>query len=83
MYYEKNRFRSDCYYCSIYKKVIYACEESQLIKENVEALSLTEETPQQPDISTCVSAKNVTCIALHPTDPSKDKEVANKKWPNK
>lgn len=66
-----------------YKKVIYACEESQLIKENVEALSLTEETPQQPDISTCVSAKNVICIALHPTDPSKDKEVANKKWPNK
>lgn len=66
-----------------YQKSLYDCNGSQLITENVEALSQHEDTPQQPDISDCVYAKNVTCIALHPTDPTKDKEVPNKKWPDK
>lgn len=46
---------------------------------NVEALA--EEEVVQPDINNCIYDKKLTCIALHPTDPSKDKEKANAKWP--
>lgn len=66
-----------------YNRSFYGCEESQLIKENVEALTLEEDSPQQADISKCVDEDESFCIAMHPTDPSKDKNVPNKKWPEK
>lgn len=64
-----------------YQKSFYDCDESQLITENVEALSKEEETPQQPDISDCIKDKEFSCIALHPTDPSKDQQKDYAKWP--
>lgn len=65
-----------------YQQTCYNCDESQLITENVEALSQND-TPQQPDVKDCVDSTGVTCIALHPTDPSKDKERPDAAWPVK
>jgi hypothetical protein len=45
---------------------------SVLVLANVEALAQSE----QPDIGTCIWIDEwVKCIALHPTDSSKDKET--------
>ncbi|MBO5181366.1 MAG: hypothetical protein J6B92_05705 [Paraprevotella sp.] len=63
-----------------YQKTCYNCDESQLITENVEALSQQEEKPQQPDVKDCVEEIGTTCIALHPTDPSKDIERPDAAW---
>lgn len=51
--------------------------------KNVEVLTSGENTskPTQPNINDCVYAKNLKCIALHPTDPAKDKTKNNAKWP--
>jgi len=49
-----------------------------LLYENIEALAQTE----QPDINDCIPSDDWNCIALHPTDPSKDKERVNAMWPS-
>lgn len=66
-----------------YQKTCYNCDESQLITENVEALSQQEEQPQQPNVKDCDKLTGSTCIALHPTDPSKDQERPDAAWPEK
>ena len=64
-----------------YQSSFYDCNKSYLITENVEALSQQEEKPKQPDVNDCNKLNGSTCIALHPTDPSKDKERPNAAWP--
>ena len=54
-------------------------ELTDIALANVEALATSEVV--QPDINKCIYDKLYTCIALHPTDPSKDKEKANATWP--
>ncbi len=41
---------------------------------------MVEVHSEQPNIDDCIPAKKYICIALHPTDPSKDKEKKNYKW---
>ena len=50
---------------------------SIIFDDNVEALVQIE----QPNIDDCVSDPEWTCIALHPTDPDKDKEKPFSRWP--
>ena len=49
---------------------------SNLRLDNIEALSQAE----QPDTKDCIPAKGWDCIALHPTDPSKDIVLKDHKW---
>lgn len=48
-----------------------------LLFESLEALAETE----QPDINDCIDSEEWDCIALHPTDPDKDKVKENAMWP--
>lgn len=50
--------------------------ESDLLLANVEALAV----PEQPNVDDCIQS-DITCIALHPTDPKKDKSRPNAEWP--
>lgn len=50
---------------------------SDVMLENVEALAI----PEQPDLAGCVQMTDYVCLALHPTDPSKDKFKYNHAWP--
>lgn len=43
---------------------------------NVEALASGE----QPDVSKCKYSPDSYCEALHPTDPSQDVSMANRRW---
>lgn len=45
--------------------------------ENIEAFAQME----QPDTKDCVDSDEWDCIALHPTDPAKDKIVEDAMWP--
>ena len=51
---------------------------SEITLENIEALAQIE---TQRDTKDCVYHKTDICIAMHPTDPSKDKERSNAIWP--
>jgi hypothetical protein len=46
----------------------------------VMAQAQSEQTPQQPNVADCVYDPDYSCIALHPTDPSKDVTRENAKW---
>lgn len=54
-------------------------ELSRIALTNIEALANSEN--KQPDINDCIYDKKTTCMAMHPTDSSKDKEKPNYKWP--
>ena len=49
---------------------------SDLALANVEALA----DPEQPNTGDCVYDPTQNCVALHPTDPSKDKTEYNARW---
>jgi len=49
---------------------------SKLVVDNVEALTGNE----QPNVADCVEKKDVTCIALHPTDSTLDVKRENAEW---
>lgn len=53
---------------------------SDLALNNVEALANSSESGQ-PDVNDCISDDDHSCIALHPTDPSKDEERPRHVWP--
>ena len=44
--------------------------------DNVEALTGIE----QPNVADCVEKKDVTCVALHPTDSTLDVKRENAEW---
>lgn len=50
---------------------------STILNDNVEALVQNE----QPNIDDCVPDPELTCIALHPTDPDKDQKKTFSRWP--
>lgn len=50
---------------------------SDLLLENVEALSDEE----MPNVDDCVDSMDVSCIALHPTNPKLDKIRPDAEWP--
>lgn len=52
---------------------------SKLALANVEALADDNET--QGNVDDCVFHKTETCVALHPTDSSLDKEREQAIWP--
>lgn len=58
----------------------YASQKTDAMSEfalaNVEALA----NPEQPNTDDCVSDPTQNCLALHPTDPSKDKTEYNARW---
>lgn len=49
---------------------------SSLAIDNIEALS----DPEQPNVADCVEKKDVTCVALHPTDSTLDVKRENAEW---
>lgn len=56
---------------------------SGLLLSNVEALADNSESgqPEQPSVKDCITDDESSCIALHPTDSSKDDERPNAVWP--
>lgn len=54
---------------------------SDLVLNNVEALADPSESGQ-PDVKNCMSDEDHDCIALHPTDPSKDQVIEKHIWPS-
>ena len=52
--------------------------DDAMLMANIEALTDGEE---QPNIDDCEEAEDYICFALHPTDPSKDKEKVGYMWP--
>lgn len=53
---------------------------SNLAMSNIEALANPGEH-DQPDVKDCISDEDHDCIALHPTDSSKDQVVPKAIWP--
>lgn len=59
---------------------VYASQKSDIMSDlalaNVEALA----DPEQPNTGDCVYDPTQNCVALHPTDTSKDKTEYNARW---
>lgn len=52
-------------------------KSNSLFEQNIEALARQEE---QPDVDKCIADPEFACVALHPTDPSKDVYRPDARW---